>query len=79
MFSELEESQINIKYVVDRDTRYLSDFIEVRNPEEKLENVDMLIVAVAKEEDEIISYYRKTSTLCVVGLSEVLESFYISQ
>lgn len=77
LFNELEKSQINIKYVVDRDICYLSEFIEVRTPDESLDNVDMLIVAVAKEENEIISYYRKRCKLCVIGLSEILESFYI--
>lgn len=54
LFNELEKSQINIKYFVDRDIRFLSEFIEVRSPNERLDNVDMLIVAVAKEEMKLL-------------------------
>lgn len=72
VYEEIEESPIEISYVVDRNSSYIEEVLKVVNPNDILPEIDLLLVAVAKEEKEIINKYKEKYTFPVMGISDII-------
>ena len=72
---DLLNSEIDILYVVDRNSLYIEEILKVIHPEELLPDVDLLIVAVAEEEKEIIEKYKGKYKFPIIGITEILYEF----
>ena len=75
LYDELHESEekIEISYVVDRKSKYLSDLFKVVNPKDKFPLVDLMIVCVSMEEKEIKEFCENKCSFAVKGISEILD------
>ena len=73
LYEELDETGIEISYVIDRNRQYIEDIITVIDPDEQWQDVDIVIVAVANAEQDIIRRYQYKG-YNMVGLSEILNN-----
>lgn len=73
LYDELVDAGISIPYVIDKNPGYLGEVVPVKQPKETMEDIEMLIVTVANEEDEIADRYRKNARCLVKTLSEILK------
>ena len=65
---------LNIKYVIDKNDADIKEYIKVTQPGEMLKEIDILVVALAKEEQEIMEEYKDNDYL-VISIFELLDSF----
>lgn len=73
LYDELQEYGIRVPYVIDKRPGYFSEVVKVLSPSEPIDGIDLLVVAVANEEDEIADKYRKNAICSVKTLSEILD------
>lgn len=76
LYDELEGTEICVEYVVDRDDTFLKDVIEVKKPEDKLDDTDLLVVAVSRGTQEIINAYSSKYYFPVKGLPDIINELY---
>lgn len=72
LFDEIYSSKVKIAYVVDKNSEYISEIVEVKKPEEDLGDVDMLIITVAAEESVLVNFYSSKYEFEVKGISELM-------
>lgn len=75
LYDELEDSDIQIKYLMDRNPKGLDSVFEFSSLDEKKTDIDAVVVTVLSSEEDIISEIRGYGYRKVIGLSEVLKSF----
>lgn len=76
LYDELEDSDIKIRYLIDRQPDAMSSVLEFVTLSEKKLEVDAIVVTVAAAERQIVEEIRSMGYRNVIGLSDVLESFY---
>ena len=73
LYDEIMSSDmLHVKYVIDQNDAGLGEYIKVTKPEERLENIDILVVAMSAGEQEIINQY-KGNDYIVVSIAEILD------
>lgn len=73
LYDELIYSKITVSYIIDKNPGMLGEIVTVKSPEDIMDEVDLLIVAVAREEKEIVDKYRNCVNFEVRALSEILD------
>ena len=68
----ISADMLHVKYVIDRNDAGLGEYIKITKPDERLENIDILVVAMASGEQDIINHY-KGNDYIVVGITEILD------
>lgn len=74
LYDEIYSNEISVVYVVDKNARNISQVVMVKEPEVDMGDIDILIIAVANEERELVDYYKEKLSVEVVGISEILEN-----
>jgi hypothetical protein len=77
LYDELLLAGVKIEFAVDKNPGYLSDIMDVKKPEDKLEGIDILVVAVANEEKNIVNHY-KMKNYNTIGISEILDDLNLN-
>lgn len=74
LYDSLAGSEITIMYLIDKNPCRLSELETVVGSDEELENIDVLIVTVSKEEQELVKHFSANSRggYRVIGISELL-------
>lgn len=72
--TEIDKSDIEISYVIDKNETLLPQVIKVKTIEEDLSDVELLVVTVAAEELDIISEIKIRSKVFIKGISEILDT-----
>lgn len=75
LYDELEDSDIQIKYLMDRNPKGMDAILEFSSLEEKKTDVDAVVVTVLSSQENIINEIGGYGYRKVIGLSEVLNSF----
>ena len=75
LYDELENSDIEIKYLIDRNPNGMDKVLEFVSLDEEILDVDAVIVTVFSEEERIVNEIRKLGYINAMGLSEVINSF----
>lgn len=75
LYDELEESHVEIKYVIDRNYKNMCGIINAYEFSEKLPEVDMIVVTIVNEEEDIKNMCENVLSYRIVTLSEVINSF----
>lgn len=68
----ISDDMLQVKYVIDRNDTEIGEYIKITKPDEALENIDILVVAMASGEQDIIDYY-KGNGYRVVSIAEILD------
>lgn len=69
---ELEGSDIEVKYVIDRAPDFVYTELEVYKPDDSLPNVDVVVVTAIHYYDEIKSYMEHRVSCPIVSLETVI-------
>lgn len=77
LYDELEESNITVKYAIDRNAANIRDLVDVKHPSEELEPVDAVIVTSLYYFDEIKSDMESKMKCPVISLMDCLAPEYI--
>lgn len=72
IIAELDTSMVKVEYVIDRNSDFLEEEIETRSPDQALEEVDLVIVALVEGEGKIRERLHERYRYPVRGFSEVL-------
>lgn len=72
LYDELEDSDISIKYIIDKMPYELDKVLEVASLNEKMLEVDAIVVTVANTERKIVEEIKSMGYGNVIGLSDVL-------
>ena len=75
LFDELQGSNIEICYGIDRNFVCDKDIIIIRRPEEVLDEVDVIVVTVSEGENNLINWLKERNSYQVVSLWEILDSY----
>lgn len=75
LYDELEDSEIEIKYLLDKNPKQMDTILKFSLPDRERLEVDAVIVTVALAEEQIVDSLIKLGYEKVIGLSEVLDSF----
>lgn len=76
LYDELEESDIKVKYAIDRNAANIRDLVDVKHPSEELEPVDAVIVTSLYYFDEIKSDMESKMKCPVISLMDCLAPEY---
>ena len=74
LYEEIVSSGLEVPYVIDRNAEFIEDLVTVKSPDEELDGVDVIIVAVSKEEQEIVKRYKEKFDGHVIGISKLISS-----
>ncbi len=69
---ELEGSDIEVKYVIDRAADFVYTELEVYKPDDSLPNVDVVVVTAIHYFDDIKSYMEKRISCPIVSMETVI-------
>lgn len=72
IIAELDASQVKVKYVIDRNSDFLEEEIRTCPPDQVLEDVDLVIVALVEREKEIRENLAQKLKFPVVCFSDIL-------
>lgn len=73
LYDELENSNIEIKYLIDKDPKGIQSIIRnFVSLDEKI-SIDAIVVTVAFTEGQVVNELRQKGYSCVIGLSEILD------
>lgn len=72
LYNELKNSDIKIKYVIDQSIDYLNQEIPVVSPEDRLEEVDVIVITPTFAYEEIKSRLSKKVNCPIISINEVL-------
>ena len=61
-----------VKYVIDRNDAGIGEYIKITKPDERLKDIDILVVAIASGEQDIINHYKGNGYI-VVSIAEILD------
>lgn len=75
LYDELEESDIEIRYLLDKAPKQMDKILTFSSPDQERLETDAIIVTVALAEKQIIDELMEQGYEKVIGLSEVLGSF----
>lgn len=75
LYDELEDSDVEIKYLVDRNPNGMDKVLKFVHLEEEKLDVDAVVVTVISSEKEIVGEIKKYGYENVIGLSDVIKSF----
>lgn len=75
LYDELEDSEIEIRYLLDNNPKQMDKVLKFRSLDQGRLEADAIIVTVALAEKQIIDRLMKRGYKKVIGLSEVLDSF----
>lgn len=64
---------LHLQYMIDRNDAVIGDYIKITSPEERLENIDILVVAMSSGAEKIINHYQGNGYK-VVSIAEILET-----
>ena len=73
---ELENTDIEIKYMLDRNPVYIRDVLEIKPINQERLIVDVIVVTVAASENKVVEEIRSYGYDNVVGLSDILNECY---
>ncbi len=73
LYEELENSRTEILYVIDQDAPSIVVDVEVKEPSEILEEVDVIIVTAVFDFEEIVKDLRNITSCPVISLEEVMK------
>lgn len=73
---ELEDTSIQVQYIIDRDKKYPCSGIPVYSMEDSLQKVDAIVVTVALHFDEIETTLKKKVQCPIIALDDVLEEVW---
>lgn len=71
-YDELRDTDINIKYAIDKKGGYINSDIKMVSPEDELERVDAIVVTVVYYFDEIFKNLSSKTDIPVISLEEIL-------
>lgn len=74
LYDELENTDIEIRYLLDRNPNGMEKILEFVSLQEKL-IVDVIVVTVAAAEKQLVKEIKKTGYDNVIGLSDILNDF----
>lgn len=74
LYDELENSDIQIKYIIDRNPNGMENIIDMSSLDDKLA-VDAIVVTVVLTEKQIINEIRNKGYQKVIGITEILDEF----
>ena len=72
LLDELKDSEIDVRYGIDRDADNIYVALDVYTPDEELEEVDMIVVTAIHYFDEIERCLRSSTNARIVSLEDVL-------
>lgn len=75
LYDAINSPEIQVVYVVDRESRYLSEVVCIKKTTEELSGIDMLVITVSDEEAELVNYYKDRLDVPVVGISEIVYDY----
>lgn len=73
LFDELEYSNVEIKYVMDKDIGYADDILKVVRIDEKLPEVDAIVVTVLGDISAICNRIKRNGCYRIISLKELLD------
>ena len=73
LYEELQETDIKVDYVIDKNKEYLDRVVNVLNIEDNLPCVDIIIVTILGEEDIIREKLQSKGSYRIVMLSELIK------
>lgn len=76
VYDELEKTEIQVKYVMDRRLDQLTRITELVNPENELPEVDAIIVTVLSQERELVDWLKQKCDYEVLGLSQIISQLF---
>lgn len=72
LYDELEGSEINVSYFIDRTICDFENVIKVVHPDGVLDKVDAIVVTVINKEEEIKAYLKKRCSYVILSLYEIV-------
>lgn len=75
LYDELEESEVEIKYLIDKSPNGMENILDFNILDERVSEADVIVVTVALAEKQIINELQERGYQKVVGLSEIIDSF----
>ena len=74
---ELKGSEVEVKYAIDKNADHFFSDIDLRKPDDDLEQVDMVVVTVLTKNKEIIENLKKKMNCPVVTIVSVVNAFKV--
>ncbi len=75
LYDELEDSEIEIRYLLDKNPEQMDKILKFSLPDQERLEADAIIVTVALAQEQIIDRLMGQGYEKVIGLNEVLDSF----
>ena len=72
LYDELKDSEIEVKYVIDKNADAIYADVEVVDPEDSLENVDAIVVTAIHYFDEISEMLKEKVDYPVISLEDAI-------
>jgi len=72
LYEELKNSSIKVEYAIDRDAEYIISDLEVVSPDDKLKEVDAVIVTAIHYYSEIADSLEKKMKCPIISLEDVI-------
>lgn len=76
LLDELMNTNIHVKYAIDKKADAISDMIDIKKPSDKLERVDAIIVSSVPFYDEICAELGKKLKIPIVNIKDFLSPEY---
>lgn len=76
LLDELMDTEVHVKYAVDKSADWISDMVEVKKPSDVLEHVDAMIVTAVPFYDEIRANLCDKVNFPIVSIKEFLAPEY---
>lgn len=75
LYDELEDTDIDVLYVMDREPETIDRIVPVVSADENLPYVDAIVITTISMEDKMKEWLREICVYPVIGLTEILDSF----
>lgn len=72
LYDELENEGLKVSFVIDRNTYFLDEIMDVYSPDENIPRIDILIVTPIDDEVAIKEKFRKDVNEVIIGIEEYL-------
>ena len=74
LYDELVKNDVEISYVMDQNPQHMNEFLKVINPDKEMDEVDVIIVSVIRDEEKLVDTLKSKCAYSVVGITELLDN-----